>query len=280
MYRRKRSVFAYLILIFIFSVLISACSSSEKGGDKGSELEKEVSSGKVVDTDKVKEDDIEEKPDSADEKLTEYESCDGVLLSTSQEIYGSDLANCVLEAMVMQQTGTHIVKNNSGITTTVDFTWNPNFTMSVDNGQFGAVLTEDTGWMQTLDGRWVQENQNSTHPETIMANTVINGYRTFADPQFIAELLGRVSKWTVVGEQEVPDSDAFIDKAWKLSSEDAIDMEISIISDLEFWITNDYLAAYFVGTGTMGELSDRSSNTFTQWGGKVEIPTPEEDILE
>nr|WP_144924414.1 hypothetical protein [Paenibacillus bovis] len=260
------------------SVLLSACNSSEKGGTR--DTEKEVSSGVEENRDNVDEDKMKKNPEPDDEKLTEYEGCNSVLLSTSQEISGSDLANCVLEAMIMQQTGTHIVKNNSGITTTVDFTWNPFFAMSVDNGQFGAVLTEDTGWMQTHDGRWIEENHNSTHPETIIANTVIKGYRTFVDPQFIAELLGQVSMWSVVGEDDIPDSDAFTNKAWKLTSEDVIDMEISIISELEFWITNDYLAAYFVATGTIGDLSDRSSNTFTQWGGKVEIPTPEEDILE
>lgn len=74
----------------------------------------------------------------------------------------------------------------------------------------------------------------------------------------------------------VPDAEAFTDTAWKLTTDEEIDRNISILSELEFWITNEYLGAYFAGTATMeGGLSDRSSNTFSQWGEEVDIPEPE-----
>lgn len=267
------------ILLLIF-LLLSACnSSSEKEMNSVAEQGDKVEEATDSDMDESdKNNDIaDDSEDTASESEDHgaLEGCDGVLLSTSQEIAGEDLKNCFVEAMVMQQTGTHIVKNSSGITTNITFQWNPSFSMVTDNGEFGVILNENTGWMETQDGRWVQENANSDHPEVILANTIVQGYRTFADPRFIGEILGMVSTWTVVEEDIVPDSEAFTDKAWKLTTDEEIDMNISLLSELEFWMTNDYLGAYFAGTATMEGVSDRTSNTFSQWGGEVDIPDPE-----
>lgn len=266
----------------VWICFLVACNVSDNAGSEDvnqqSEEEQSNQGGKEdVSADQGEDkENIEDETESEVGDITEYESCKGILFSVSQEVDGSVLGDCIVEAMLAQQTGTHIVKDESGIRTTVDFKWDPHFSLAVDNEEFAVILKEDTGWMKTLDGRWIQENPNTDHPEVMMANTIIQGYRVFADPRFIAELLGMVNTWTVVGEETVPDAEAFTDTAWKLISDDVIDMEISVVSDFEFWITSDYLGVYFVATGTAGDISVRSSNTFTQWGGDVDIPDPEQ----
>lgn len=257
-------------------MLLTACSTSEKDisseAKQGAEVE-ETDEPVTSTSDEVNE--LENDIPEAD-KHSAIEGCDGVLLSTSQTVAGKDLENCFVEAMMLQQTGTHVVKNNSGITTIIDFQWNPSFSMMTNNGEHGVILYEDTGWMETKDGRWVQEDRNSDHPEVKLATMIVQGFRTYADPRFIGEILGEVSTWTVIEEGPVPDAEAFTDTAWKLTTDEEIDRNISILSELEFWITNEYLGAYFAGTATMeGGLSDRSSNTFSQWGEEVDIPEPE-----
>jgi hypothetical protein len=270
----------FLFITMTFSFFLVACAFSDNTGS--TELEQEKKEIGSVEGEQEKENEKEEDIESTEEETepekadsTEYEACKGILFSVGEEIDGRVLADCVVEAMLVQQTGTHIVKDESGITATVDFKWDPHFSLATHNDEFSVILKEDTGWMKTLDGRWIQEDPNSTHPETITANTIIQGYRVFADPRFIGEFLAMVNTWTVAGEEPVPDTDSFADKAWKLTTDDVIDMEISVVSDLEFWITSDYLGAYFVATGTMGNVSARTSNTFTQWGGEVDIPEPE-----
>ncbi|GGA80301.1 hypothetical protein [Ornithinibacillus halotolerans] len=261
---KRLGVFSFIVMLLF---TITACASSDSEDSKKEAMSEE--------TKEEKKESSEEESETAEDSSTEYETCKGLLLSVSQEIEGDALAECVVEAMLVQQSGTQIVKNDSGITTIVDFQWVPHFSLSASNGEYSVILRGDTGWMQTLDGRWVQEDLNSTHPETKTANVVIQGFRTFVDPRFIGELLGKVSSWTVVGEKIIPDKDAFTDVAWKLISDDVVDMEISTISDFELYITNDYLVAYFAATGTMGDISARNSNTFTQWGNEVDIPNPE-----
>ncbi|WP_036689489.1 hypothetical protein [Paucisalibacillus globulus] len=277
---KRLGVFIFIVMTFFYFLV--ACASSDNTGSKELEQDKKgtesVESKQEDESEETKEEDIEsteEETESEKADTKEYAACKGILFSVGEEIDGRVLADCVIEAMLVQQTGTHIVKDESGITTTVDFKWDPHFSLATHNDEFSVVLKEDTGWMKTLDGRWIQEDPNSTHPETITANAVINGYRVFADPRFIGEFLAMVNTWTVAGEEPVPDADSFADKAWKLTTDDVIDMEISVVSDLEFWITSDYLGAYFVATGTMGNVSARTSNTFTQWGGEVDIPEPE-----
>lgn len=280
--RRKVLKRLSVLIIMALCFLLVACAASDKTEsdniNQQSDAEQRDQGGKEdVSTDEGEEQEsTEDETESEVGSNTEYESCKGILFSVSQEIEGSVLGDCIVEAMLAQQSGSHIVKDESGIHTTVDFKWDPHFSLAVDNEEFAVILKEDTGWMKTLDGRWIQEDPNSDHPEVRMANTIIQGYRVFADPRFIAELLGMVNTWTVVGEEKVPDREAFTDTAWKLTSDDVIDMQISVISDFEFWITSDYLGAYFVATGSAGGISVQTSNTFTQWGDEVDIPDPEQ----
>ncbi|GGA90070.1 hypothetical protein GCM10008025_35830 [Ornithinibacillus halotolerans] len=204
----------------------------------------------------------------------DYPSCEGIIFEAGKEIDGSTLADCVVEAMISQQSGSHIVRDDTGFSSTVDFKWDPNFSLSLHSNEFSVVLKEDTGWVNTGTG-WIQADSNSTEPEVMMATSLIDLYRVFSDPRFIAEYLGAVPTWTVVGEESTPDSEAFVDIAWKLTSDDVVDMGLSVLTDWEYWITSDYLGAYFAATGTSGDFTVRTSNTFIQWGGEVEIPDPE-----
>src|SRR5690606_27426260 len=160
-------------MVWMFFLLV-ACAASDNTGSEDVNQQSEEEQLDQWDKEDVSADEEEEQESTEDEteseveSNTEYESCKGILFSVSQEIDGNVLGDCVVEAMLAQQTGTHIVKDESGIHTTVDFKWDPNFSLAVDNEEFAVILKEDTGWMKTLDGRWIQENPNTDHPEVMM----------------------------------------------------------------------------------------------------------------
>ena len=53
------------------------------------------------------------------------------------------------------------MNQESGIETTVDFKWDPYFWINAHNPDFSVIIKEDTGWMRTIDGKWVQEDPSS-----------------------------------------------------------------------------------------------------------------------
>ena len=46
------------------------------------------------------------------------------------------------------------------------------------------------------------------------------------------------------------------------------------LSDVGLWIGADHLGVYHVATGTIGDISETTANTFVQWGEPVDIPDP------
>ncbi len=262
---KKIARLALVMAMLTFTLLLAACGSSE---EKSSEVQFEVG--------------IEESQSNEDSSVTESPvvknsaplECDGILFEKDAVIDGMKLGDCMVAAMLAAGTGTHRVESTDGPTSVVDFQWNPDFSMNVKGEQFSMVIMEDTGWVKYPETNWIQENASSTEPEVIVASGTIRAVRALSNPLILREYLAMSSTWTVVGKEPVPAEDAFVDVAWHLVPEGPINMDIVTLTDVGLWLSNDYLGAYYVGTGTTMGVSVTTSNTFLQWGGVVDIPDP------
>lgn len=240
-------------------------------------------------TDETKSTDLQQTaPDTAveEETLTEENevdtqqepvaptSCEGITFETNAIIDGQQLATCMVDAMLLKQTGSHIVTSGTGEQTTVDFEWSPNFSMHSFNDNMSVIIKEDTGWFKNAGGQWIEEDETNEDPESAIATGVIKLTRAFSHPSTITQFLTLNSSWKVHGKEQVPASEAFINEAWKLIPDAPITLEGLTISDVELWLSDAYLGAYYVSTITVAGITETTSNTFTQWGEPVTIPSP------
>lgn len=262
-----------LLLACIFLFLLAACNDTTDSNSTNESSEQQVDT--IADADNTNEetDETNEEGTSQEVQIAPAE-CDGIVFEKDAVIDGNQLANCMMAAMLAAKTGSHIVQSTSGSNSAVDFKWDPEFAMSVKSDNISIVLYEDTGWMQLEDGRWIEETDDTLDTDILIATNTIKLTRAFAHPYMITQYLALNSKWKVIDELDVPAPEAFKDVAWKLIPESPINFEGITISDVELYLTDEYLGAYYVATANIMNVKDTTSNTFTQWGGPVTIPEP------
>jgi hypothetical protein len=261
----------FFLLISLF--LLTACSAKtdSDSSNKVTELQVETSIDDENTNDQT--DETEETTTPQETQATPIE-CNGIVFEKDAIIDGNQLAHCMMAAMLAAKSGSHIVQSTSGSHSAVDFKWDPEFAMSVKSDHISIVLYEDTGWMQLEDGRWIEESDESLDSDSLVAANTIKLTRAFAHPYMITQYLALNSKWKVIDELDVPAEEAFTDVAWKLVPDSPINFEGLTISDVELWLTNEYLGAYYIATVNVMNVKDTTSNTFTQWGEPVTIPEP------
>lgn len=197
-------------------------------------------------------------------------ACEGILLESGAVIDGDDLTACMAPAMVAAGSGSQVVENSSGVTH-VDFMWDPGLSMSA-TGAVNFVVEGHEGWVE-MDGEWVRGNQDSSDPQEVIAGGIIEAVGALGNPSAMVGMFAQTD-WDVVEEAGVPAQNAVSDIAWLLTPRQPFSMVGVQVSDVELWIGADFLGVYFVGTGSVGGVSETTSNTFTQWGEPVEIPDP------
>ncbi|KOS59896.1 hypothetical protein FJQ98_15600 [Lysinibacillus agricola] len=255
-------------------MLLTACSSNnsavlkEENNEKTAETEVEQ---EVVDNEEESEKEVGEENTGANPPLPV--SCEGILFETGAVIDGKNLATCMGDAMVAAGSGSHKVIS-SNATSKVDFKWTPDFSMYVESEDSTVIVDGDKGWMKIPGGGWVEETDEPNDADEVIASNVVKLTRVFGYPLTIAENFAQSPTWHVVEQGPVPDADAFVDTAWHLAPEGPINVGGAVLTDVQLWVTSNYLGAYYIATATISGLSDTTSNTFLQWGEPVDIPSP------
>jgi hypothetical protein len=272
---KKLFRFAFVLAMLFFSIMLVGCASSEKKSIE-SQTETEVEVEVEADVDVEIEESLPKEDSSVPEPAVGKAplECEGIVFKSGAVIEGTQLGDCMVVAMLAAVSGTHRVESSGDSPTVVDFQWNPDFSMNIKGESHSVIIKGDTGWFEHPKGNWIQEDEHSTEPEVVMASGIIKAVRTLSNPLFLREYLAMSPTWTVVGEEPVPASDAFVDVAWHLVPEGPINMEIVTLTDVGVWLSNDYLGAYFVSTSTGMGITVTTSNTFLQWGEPVDIPDP------
>lgn len=200
--------------------------------------------------------------------------CEGIIFESNAVIEGTKLANCMMAAMLAAGTGTHRLESTAEPAAIVDFLWDPDFSLNVREGENSVIIKGNTGWVKNDKGKWIQEEDNSLDPEIQLANIIIKMVRAFSNPMVLRDYIELSPTWIVVGEESVPAEDAVTDIAWHLVPKGPIHLDDITLTDVGLWLTSGYLGAYYVSTSSGMGFTVTSSNTFLQWGEKVEIPDP------
>lgn len=210
-----------------------------------------------------------------DETSTSFETpqqCNTIKFEKDALINGGELAHCMMETMLAAKTGSQLAQTSTE-SSNVDFKFDPQYSMYVENEDMSIIIHENTGWLKQ-EGQWIEEDDTSEDMDVILATNTIKLTRVFSHPYMITQYLAAVSQWKVIDFGEVPDNKAFVKTAWQLVPEDPVNLEGMTLSDVELWITDKYLGAYYVSTGNIAGISETTSNTFTQWGEPITIPEP------
>ncbi|SDH25166.1 hypothetical protein [Agrococcus jejuensis] len=210
-------------------------------------------------------------PTASEAPAESVAECTDVLLDPASTVAGDALGGCVAAAMVAVGTGTQRVDSSDGQSTVVDFQWDPDFSMHAASDDIGIVIDGDRGWA-LVDGAWVEGDAGSSDGATAMAGILVEATRAASDPATIAGLLSTSPTWTVQDQQAVPVGDSVAESAWLLTPDAPMSMLGVTLTDVQLWLTDAHLGAYFVGTGSVSGVTVTTSNTFLQWGGPVDIP--------
>lgn len=275
-YGSKIIRFGLIVSVLLF--VLSACNEKneveEVDGIKDSVTSEQVNG---VQDEAGKEKTETAVPTSSDKYGTSnLAECEGIRFEKDAIIDGNQLAPCIMAAMLEVETGTHKVATDDGTSTIVDFQFTPEFSLSADNGDTIIIVNDSEGWMKMPSGKWFSETDVSDDPDVLLASNTIKLTRVFAHPNTITQFLALTPSWKVVEESKVPAEDAFVDTAWQLVPNEPVVMEGTEFTNVELWITDDYLGAYYTSTAKMMGMSATSSDTFMQWGEPVTIVNPME----
>lgn len=204
-------------------------------------------------------------------------ACEGVELRAGRAVSGQELGDCVSAAMVAVGSGVQRVESTDGTSDVVHFRWDPDYSMSIGGAEREVVVQGETGWVRFPGQGWVQADPSSADPAVLMATSVVELVRVFSDPRVLAAGFATSDTWTVVGEENPPVDDADATTTWLLTPDAPMTLLGVAVTDVELYLRPDHLGAYMVGTGSFGGVSTTTSNTFTQWGGEVEIADPTQD---
>lgn len=274
--------FVSALLLLSLSIWLVGCSSSEKkpeAASSGVQQEDPQASDAPKDVKREESIPVKSQPDEDEANKEDPPApapveCEGILFETGAVIEGKKLGNCMVAAMMAAGTGTHRVETIGEPATVVDFKWDPDYSMNVVEGPNSVIIQGKTGWYKNDAGKWIQEDDQSIDPDVALANNIIKMVRVFSNPIVLRDYLALSPTWTVVGEELVPAADAITDKAWHLVPEGPIKVDMVTLSDVGLWLTPNYLGAYYVATSSAMGVTATTSNTFLQWGEKVDIPTP------
>jgi len=205
--------------------------------------------------------------------------CDAVDLKPGAKVAGTDLAACVVGYSRAARSGHVSMSASDGASGGADFVFGdaPSMsgTVTSSDGTTSFVLTPDEAWV-TLDGAWVQGDVNSSDPKKMLAGTVGQAYRAFADPSAAASLISAASSWTVQTDQDAVDvpGEGQV-QAWRLQSDAPFSALGTQVQDMIVWLSSAHVPVGTQATVSVGGVQTTTAQHFSRWGMPVSIATPQ-----
>ncbi len=203
--------------------------------------------------------------------------CDDVDLIADAKVTGTDLSACVIAFSRAEGSG-HLHLQSADLSGEADFVFgdDPATSGSVTgaDGTNDFVLTPTEAWV-TFDGEWVKADASSSDYRAVIASTVGESYRAFADPAAAASLLSSAPSWTVQTDQDtvtLPDGSDV--RAWRLQADAPFSAAGVDISEMIVWLGEGHRVVGTQATGTFGGAQTTSLQQFTKWGEPVTIEVP------
>lgn len=273
-----RKLIQFGLVVSVLLLVLSACNEKNDAEEVDKTKDSVASEQGDVEQDGAENEEPETTVEASADKfgISNLVECEGIRFEKDAIIDGSQLAPCIMAAMLEVKTGTHKVTSDDGTNTIVDFQFTPEFSLSANNADTIIIVKDNDGWMKMPSGKWFSESDVSEDPDALLASNTIKLTRVFAHPNTITQFLALTPNWKVVEESKVPVEDAFVENAWKLIPNEPVVMDGMEFTDVELWITDDYLGAYYTSTTKMMGMSATSSDTFMQWGEPVTIVNPME----
>ncbi|WZH38246.1 MAG: hypothetical protein PIR02_06145 [Microbacterium enclense] len=203
--------------------------------------------------------------------------CDDVDLIADATVTGDDLAACVIAFSRAEGSG-HLHLQSADLTGEADFVYGdaPATSGSVTGpeGTNDFVLTPTEAWV-TFDGAWVKADASSDDYRAVIASTIGQSYRAFADPSAAASLLSSSPSWTVqTGQDTVALPDGTDVRAWRLQADAPFSAGGVEITEMIVWLGEGHRVVGTQATGTFGGVQATSLQQFTAWGEPVDIEVP------
>jgi len=203
--------------------------------------------------------------------------CDDVDLVADAKVTGADLSACVIAFSRAAGTG-HLHLQSADLSGEADFVFgdSPATSGSVTgpDGTNDFVLTPTEAWV-TFDGAWVKADASSSDYRAVIASTIGESYRAFADPSVAASLLSSAPSWTVqTGQDTVTLPDGSDVRAWRLQADAPFSAAGVDVNEMIVWLGEGHRVVGTQATGTFGGVQTTSLQQFTQWGEPVTIEVP------
>lgn len=211
--------------------------------------------------------------------ITAPSACDAVDLKADASVAGADLAACVVAFSTAAGSGHETFSASDGTRGEADFVFGDapalSGTATGADGATSFVLTPETAWV-TIDGAWVEGDPTSSDPKKMLAGTIGQAYRAFADPSATASLISSAPTWTVQKDQDLIDlPDATQARAWRIQA-DAPSRALGVdVQEMTLWLTSAHVPVGVQATATVGGVQTTTTQHFSGWGMPVTIATPQ-----
>lgn len=205
--------------------------------------------------------------------------CDAVDLRADAAVTGADLAACVVAFSKAARSGHETFSASDGTTGTADFVFGDapalSGTVTSSDGTTSFVLTPDASWV-TIDGAWVQGDATSSDPKKMLAGTIGQAYRAFADPSAAASLIASAPSWTVQKDQDLVDlPDGTQVRAWRVQADAPFSAAGADVQEMTLWLTSGHVPAGVQATVSAAGTQTTTTQHFSGWGMPVSIATPQ-----
>lgn len=203
--------------------------------------------------------------------------CDDVDLIADATVTGDALSGCVVAYSRAAGSG-HLHLQSADLTGEADFVFGdaPATAGSVtgSEGTQDFVLTPAEAWV-SFDGTWVRADPTSGDYRAVIAATIGQTYRAFADPSAAAALLAAAPGWTVQSDQDtvsLPDGTEV--RAWRVRADGSFSASGVAVKDMTVWLGEGHRVVAIQETGSFGGIETTTMQQFTAWGEPVNIEVP------
>ena len=143
------------------------------------------------------------------------------------------------------------------------------------SGTTSFVLTPDAAWV-TIDGAWVEGDTTSTDSRKMLAGTIGQAYRAFADPSVAASLISASGAWTVQAEAELDDlPGAGRERAWPVQAGGPFSALGTEVQEMTVWLSSSHVPIGVRATVSVGGIETTTVQRYSAWGMPVDIALPQ-----
>lgn len=204
--------------------------------------------------------------------------CDNVDLIADAKISGADLSACVIAFSRAAGSG-HEYLQAGDASGEVDFVFGEapamSGTITGPDGPRSFILTKDDAWV-TFDGAWVRGDSASSDSRAVIAGTVGQAFRSYADPSVAAGFIASAPSWTVQpGREAVTFPDGSTVSAWRVQVDAPFSANGATVNDMVIWLGDGHRVIGNQATVDVGGTSTTTLQQYTRWGEPVTITPPQ-----